>query len=119
MAELPNPANDDLSRGYTVSQVADKYGWTEPMVWSMHLLNSKEKSDLIIFDPPCFDKKADDYAKKSISMLPRKEYLKFFEDFFTLMKQHTKNSTKLAFINADWRDFQNKPANDETLKTLY
>ena len=30
------------------------------------------------------------------------------------MKQHVKNSTKLAFINADWRNFQNKPANNET-----
>ena len=28
-------------------------------------------------------------------------------------KQHTKNSTTLAFINADWRDFQNKPAVSE------
>ena len=69
---------------------------------------------MIIFDPPYFDKKAEDYSEKSISMLPRKEYLKFFEGFFTLMKRHTKNSTKIAFINADRRNFQNKPANNET-----
>ena len=46
-------------------------------------------------------------------MLPRQEYLEFFEGFFGLMKQHTKKTTKLALINADWRDFQNKPAVDE------
>ena len=35
-------------------------------------------------------------------MLPRQEYLEFFEGFFGLMKQHTKKTTKLALINADW-----------------
>ena len=77
------------------------------------LFNSKQKPDLIIMDPPYFDKKRDDYGQKSISMLPRQEYLEFFEGFLGLMKQHTKNTTKLAFINADWRDFQNKSAVDE------
>jgi hypothetical protein len=77
-------------------------------------LNSKEKPDLIILDPPYFNKKAESYAQKSISMLPRKEYLEFFEGFFAFLKRHTKRTTKLAFINANWRDFQNKPAVDET-----
>jgi hypothetical protein len=225
LAKLPrlaNPLNSDLSRGFTIPQVAEKHGWTEPMVWSLALegkddlkrfkelnwglrtwdlwdwndcdkrfgddwpgripaqliahilyyfsrqkdlvfepmggggvtpdvclafnrrcwtldmidrpdtrpeiepyywdvkgnknlgvLNSKEKPDLIIFDPPYFDKKAEEYAQKSISMLSRKEYLKFFEGFFALMKKHTKKTTKIAFINADWRNFQNKPAVDE------
>jgi ParB-like chromosome segregation protein Spo0J len=230
MAALPNPVNADLSRGYTVAQVAEKHGWREPMVWSVALegnvdlerfkrlnwglrtwdlwdwndcdkrfgdewpgripaqliahilyyfsrqknlvfdpmggggvtadtclaLNrrcwsldmidrpdtrpeiepyywdvrgnfkledkeggkaeffySKEKPDLIIIDPPYFNKKAEEYTKKSISMLPRQGYLKFFEGFFSFMKQFSKKSTKLAFINADWRDFQNKPAIDE------
>ena len=76
-------------------------------------VTSKDKPDLIILDPPYFDKKAREYADKSISKLSRQEYLEFFEDFFALMKQHTKKTTKLAFINADWRDFQNKPAVDE------
>ena len=67
----------------------------------------------LTIDPPYFDKKRDDYCQKSISMLPRQEYLEFFEGFLGLMKQHTKNTTKLAFINADWRDFQNKSAVDE------
>ena len=80
---------------------------------NLGILNSKEKPDLIIFDPPYFTKKAEDYAERSISMLSRKEYLKFFEGFFALMKKHTKKTTRLAFINADWRDFQNKSALDE------
>ena len=37
MATLPNVLNADLSRGFTVSQVAEKHGWTEPMVWSLAL----------------------------------------------------------------------------------
>ena len=226
MATLPNLINTDLSRGFTVSQVAEKHGWTEPMVWSLaledkedierfkklgwglrtwgqwewndcdrrfgddwpgripaqliaHILfyfskqnnlildpmagggvtadtclalnrrcwtfemtdrpderpeiephtwtlpaaqqlswpvSSKEKPDLIIFDPPYFDKKAADYAEKSISGLPKKEYLEFLEAFFALLKQNAKKTTRLAFINADWRDFQNKPAAEESGK---
>jgi len=93
----------------------------EPCFWDFKgkdrgnsaMATSKDKPDLIILDPPYFDKKRDDYAQKSIPMLPRQEYLEFFEGFFGLMKQHTKKTTKLAFINADWRDFQNKPAVDE------
>ena len=37
MAELPFSANADLSRGFTVSQVAQKHGWTEPMGWPARL----------------------------------------------------------------------------------
>ena len=194
MATLPKLLNADLSQGFTVSQVAQKHGWTESMVWSLalegkddcnrfkelgwglrtwdqwefnacdkrfgdewpgripaqliaHILfyfskqndlildpmagggvtpdtclalgrkcwafdmedrqdtrpeiethtwalssgkglswpvSSKGKADLVIFDPPYFDKKADDYDKKSISGLPRKEYLEFLKAFFTL-----------------------------------
>ena len=32
MATLPNSTNADLSRGFTVAQVAQKHGWTDPMV---------------------------------------------------------------------------------------
>lgn len=226
MATLPNPVNSDLSRGFTVAQVAEKHNWTEPMVWSLamedkedierfkeigwglrtwdqwewndcdkrfgddwpgripaqliaHILyyfsnqndlvldpmagggvtpdtclalsrrcwafdmtdrpdtrpeiephswthssdqqlswpvSSKEKADLVIFDPPYFDKKAADYDRKSISGLPKKEYLEFLEEFFALLKLNAKKTTKLAFINADWRDFQNKPAAEESRK---
>jgi len=226
MPVLANSINSDLSRGFTVSQVAEKHNWTEPMVWSLaledkedlerfkklgwglktwdqwewndcdkrfgddwpgripaqliaHILfyfskqndlifdpmagggvtpdtclafnrrcwtfemtdrpetrpeieshtwiystdspfawpvSSKEKPDLIIFDPPYFDKKASDYDKNSISGLPKKEYLEFLEAFFALLKQNAKKTTRLAFINADWRDFQNKPASEESRK---
>ena len=43
MATLPNSTNADLSRGFTVSQVAEKHTWTEPMVWSLAL---EDKEDL-------------------------------------------------------------------------
>ena len=229
MPELANPPNTDLSRGFTVSQVAEKHAWTEPMVWSLalegkddlerfrelgwglrtwdqwkfnecdrrfgddwpgripaqliaHILYyfsqqkdltfdpmggggvtpdvclafnrrcwtldmidrpdirpeiepyywdvkgdfkkgrktsvffiSKQKPDLIIIYPPGFDEKRND--PKSISMLPRQEYLEFFEGFFALLKQHARKTTRLAFINADWRDFQNTPAAEEDRKT--
>ncbi|MDL2124288.1 MAG: hypothetical protein LWX51_14715 [Deltaproteobacteria bacterium] len=71
---------------------------------------------IIIFDPPYFDKKAADYAEKSISDLSKKEYLEFLESFFALLKRNAKKTTRLAFINADWRDFQNKPAAEESGK---
>jgi len=224
MAALPNPINTDLSRGFTVAQVAEKHGWTEPMVWSLALegkedmerfkeigwrlrtwdhwewndcdrrfgddwpgripaqlvahtlyycskqgdlvldpmggggvtpdvclalnrrcwafdmndrpetrpeiephtwvsnntnpliwpVSSKEKPDLIIFDPPYFDKKAADYDQGSISGLSRDDYLAFLEAFFTLLKDNAKKTTRLAFINADWRDFQHTPVSEET-----
>ena len=44
------------------------------------------------------------------------EYLEFLEAFFALLKQNAKKTTRLAFINADWRDFQNKPAAEESGK---
>ena len=37
MLTLANPPNSDLTRGFTVPQVAEKYGWTEPMIWSLAL----------------------------------------------------------------------------------
>ena len=225
-AVLPNPPNADLSRGFTIAQVAQKHDWTDPMVWSLalegkndrdrfkelgwglrtwdqwewnacdkrfgddwpgripaqmigHILcyfskpddlildpmagggvtpdtclalnrrcwafdmidrpetrpeiephtwtlssdgqlswpvSAKEKPDLIIFDPPYFDKKADSYDKKSISGLSKKAYLEFLEAFLALLKLNVKKTTRLAFINADWRDFQNTPAAEEIYK---
>jgi hypothetical protein len=43
MATLPKLLNADLSQGFTVSQMAQKHGWTKPMVWSLGL---EEKDDL-------------------------------------------------------------------------
>ena len=35
MPTLANSTNTDLSRGFTVPQVAEKHYWTEPLVWSL------------------------------------------------------------------------------------
>jgi DNA-binding CsgD family transcriptional regulator len=221
MAMLPNPPNSDLEKGFTVSQVSEKHGWPEPLVWSLALegkedlerfrelkwgirtwdlwnwndcdkrfgddwpgripaqlvahilyffseqndlvfdpmagggvvpdtalaLNrrcwsfdmadmadarpeiepyfwdikylkwpvyGKTRPDLILFDPPYFSKKSEDYNENSISGLSREAYLDFLGRFFKVAHENTKKNTILAFINADWRDFQNTPAMDET-----
>jgi hypothetical protein len=53
----------------------------EPFTWDVSSAQSrlwpvsaKEKPDLILFDPPYFDKKAADYDEKSISGLSKKAY---------------------------------------------
>lgn len=226
MPVLANSANADLSRGFSVAQVAEKHGWTDPMVWSLalknkgdherfkalgwglrtwdnwgwtecdkrfgddragripaqliaHILfyfsrpgdlvldpmagvgvtpdtclvlnrrcwsfdmvdrpekrpeiepytwalssgktlawpvNSKEKADLIIFDPPCFNKNPDGQEPENIASLTRKAYLEFLEAFFVLLGRKIKKTSRLAFIHADWRDYQNTPAARETGK---
>ena len=37
----------------------------------------------------------------------------FFRDFFILAHEHTKPATTLAFLNADWRNFESTPAAEE------
>ena len=75
-----------------------------------------KKPDLIFFDPPYYTKKKKEYEQKankdipSISSCTRKDYLKFFKDFFTRAHKNTKPSATLAFLNADWRDFESTPA---------
>ncbi|MDA3971385.1 MAG: hypothetical protein PF442_08535 [Desulfobulbaceae bacterium] len=95
----------------------------EPCTWHISSdqqlswpVSAKGKPDLIIFDPPYFDKKAADYDEKSISGLSKKAYLAFLEAFLALLKRNVKKKTRLAFINADWRDFQNTPAIEERYK---
>ena len=34
---LANPLNSDLKKGFTVSQVAEKHGWPESLVWALKL----------------------------------------------------------------------------------
>jgi hypothetical protein len=46
MLTLAFPPNRDLSKGFTVSQVARKHDWPEPLVWSQAL---KGKDDLTRF----------------------------------------------------------------------
>jgi len=77
------------------------------------------KPDLIFFDPPYYTKKKKEYEQKankdipSISSCTKKDYLQFFTDYFTLAHLNTKPTTTLAFLNADWRDFQSTPADEE------
>jgi hypothetical protein len=92
----------------------------EPWFWDLEqewdtlpFFNTREKPVLIIFDPPYFDKKADAYAEKSISGLSKTAYLAFLERFLRFLKQIARKDARLAFINADWRDFQNCPAKKE------
>jgi len=221
MPELAKLVNTDLSKGFTVPQVAEKHGWPEPMVWSLALegkddlerfkalnwglrtwdlwnwndcdrrfgddwpgripaqmiahilyyfsdqndlvfdpmagggvvadtcfafnrkcwsfdmadrpdtrpeiepcfwditdlkwpIKGKTKPDLIIFDPPYFKKQSNNYDPDGISGMSKANYLKFLKSFFALAHSNAKKSTQMAFINADWRDFQNTPAKDET-----
>ena len=92
----------------------EPYHWNLENNWDdLPILSSKDKPDLIIFDPPYFDKKAGEYSKQSISGLSRKDYLSFLERFFHFLKKISKKKTRHAFINSDWRDFQNCPAGKE------
>jgi len=92
----------------------EPYHWDLESKWDdLPIMNSKDKPDLIICDPPYFDKKAREYAEQSISGLSRKNYLKFLERYFLFLKKISKKTTRLAFINSDWRDFKNCPAGKE------
>jgi len=92
----------------------------EPYFWDITNLKwsikGKTKPDLIIFDPPYFKKQSNNYDPDGISGMSKANYLKFLENFFALAHLNAKKSTQMAFINADWRDFQNKPAAEESGK---
>jgi DNA-binding CsgD family transcriptional regulator len=102
---------------FDMKDTADARPEIEPYFWDLNNLKwpvyGKTRPDLILFDPPYFSKKAEDYDENSISGLSRKAYLDFLGRFFKLAYANSKKSTTLAFINADWRDFQNKAADDE------
>jgi DNA modification methylase len=105
-------------RSFDLDDRADTRPEIEPFFWDPNDLKwpitDTTKPDLILFDPPYFQKKAADYDPKSISALSRAEYLKFLKSFFALAHQNAKETTQMAFINADWRDFQGTPARNET-----
>ncbi|MGD9159755.1 MAG: MerR family transcriptional regulator [Desulfobacteraceae bacterium] len=75
-----------------------------------------KKPDLIFFDPPYFSKKEKAYKEKAdtetppISSLGREQYEHFIEIFLRLAHENSKATTKLAFLNADWIDFESTPA---------
>ena len=78
-----------------------------------------KKPDLIFFDPPYYKKKEKAYREKttekvpSISSYSKERYGEFIEGFFTLACKSTKQTTRMAFLNADWRDFESTPASNE------
>ena len=95
----------------------EPYHWKLADEWeNLPFLNAKDKPALIVCDPPYFDKKAGEYSKESISGLSRADYLVFLERFFLFLKKTVRKDARLAFINADWRDFQNCPAKKEDRK---
>jgi len=79
MATLPNSINADLSRGFTVSQVAEKYNWTEPMVWSLAL---EDKEDLERFKKLGWGLRTWDQWEWN-DCLPREIYVNNSEAYFT------------------------------------
>lgn len=80
------------------------------------------KPDLIFFDPPYYAKKEKEYQgmasekTPSISSYPKGKYENFLKGFFLLAHQNAKETTRIAFLNADWRDFQSTPALKENPK---
>ena len=89
-----------------------QYHHWDPQNWQWPV---SKKPDLIFFDPPYYSKKEKAYEKKtdaknpSISSYSKEAYERFFKDFFTLAHKNAKPTTRMAFLNADWRDFQSTP----------
>ncbi|ETR65732.1 MAG: hypothetical protein OMM_13795, partial [Candidatus Magnetoglobus multicellularis str. Araruama] len=96
----------------------DKRPEIEKYYWDINNLKwpvaGKTKPDIIIFDPPYFDKKSDDYDSKSISSLSADDYMRFLKKFCLILNQNSKKGTRFAFINADWRNFQSTSALNES-----
>ena len=88
----------------------------DPRNWKWPIAKMPE---LIFFDPPYFTKKEKEYEKKanentpSISSYTKEEYEGFLEGFFLLAHEKSKETTTMAFLNADWRDFESTPASKE------
>jgi len=89
----------------------EPFQWNpETLVWPV---TGKEKPDLIFFDPPYFKKQETHYPQESISTLSRNKYLEFFKELFPLFREHAKAHARIAFLNADWREFQGVSATEE------
>jgi hypothetical protein len=94
----------------------------EPFHWTADTTTwpCAREPDLIFFDPPYFTKKKKAYQEKAdpqtppISSLPRHQYMQFFTRFFELAHENTHPGAILAFLNADWRDFESTPAKQES-----
>jgi len=92
------------------------YHHWDPRNWKWPIT---KKPDLIFFDPPYYIKKEKAYSEKanektpSISSYTKEEYEKFLKGFFLLAHKNAKPTTNMAFLNADWRDFESTPASKE------
>jgi len=42
MPQVAKSVNSDLLKGFTVSQVAKKHDWHEPLIWSQALVNADD-----------------------------------------------------------------------------
>jgi len=96
-----------------------QYHYWNPSNWKWPIAR---KPDLIFFDPPYFTKKEKEYREKAgeetpLSSYTKEDYVQFLEGFFLLAHKHSKESTRMAFLNADWRDFQSTPATKEKTET--
>ena len=104
----------DLSTRENRPEIEAHYWEVGSMKWP-----SVKKPDLIFWDPPYYSKMEKDYEAKAtnetppISSLDRSAYLEFFKEFFSLAFENTNKGARMAFLNADWRDFQSKEATDE------
>ncbi|MEE8423004.1 MAG: MerR family transcriptional regulator [Thermodesulfobacteriota bacterium] len=93
-----------------------EYHHWNPQRWTWPVT---KKPDLIFFDPPYYIKKEKAYREKanektpSISSYTKEEYAWFLEGFFLLAHKKSKETTRMAFLNADWRDFESTPASKE------
>ena len=101
----------DLADRPEIRPEIEPHQWNpENLLWPV---KGSKKPDLIFFDPPYFKKQESHYSEDSISMLSRKEYLRFFKELFPLFRESTKAHARIAFLNADWRDFQGQAAMEE------
>ena len=104
-------------RSFDMDDRPDTRPEIEPYFWDISNvqwpIQGKAKPDLILFDPPYFKKQSGKYDPDGISGLSKKEYLEFLETFFGLALFNAKQGTHMAFINADWRDFQGIAAREE------
>jgi len=86
-----------------------------------HTLFYFTRQNDLVFDPPYFRKMAAHYMKGSISDFSRSQYLNFFKDLFCLMRDHSKSSTRIAFLNAGQKNpghYQKNFDHREDLKAI-
>ena len=89
-----------------MSYIAGHYQVDLALVRALRL---EGKTDQEKFKEKDYQCKANDKTP-SISSYPREDYEEFFGWFFVLAHQKVNETTRIAFLNADWRDFQSTPA---------